>query len=364
MNRPVACILGVAALMVTVVGGCARERNYTVHTLPVALQAPPVVDLEDISLPPPVEERTGERVDRGDLLEVSIIAGLQEDAITTFSIRVGDDWTVLPGIGTFQLVGLRLLEAEQQIAAACVHRGLFRQPHVTVTMKEQRLHWVTVLGGIEKPGMYQLPRGSSCFWDAIASAGGFSEDAGPRVEIQQPAAGNVYAAEGPTHAGPLGVQQASNTVPVPGAPAELICLNLADPVSRNSGRNMYLFDGAVVKVEKRKPEPVTVLGLVKNPQRIEYPVNYGLNLLDVIAEAGGESSSLADKIVVTRRSPDVEGLVTIEASLRAAESNAEDNLPLCPGDIVRIKHTPGTVLLDIGEKIIGRVGVGASVPIP
>jgi len=350
--------------MLIVIGGCARKRNYTVHTLPEPLRAPPVVDLEDISLPPPVEERVGERIDRGDLLEVSIIAGLQEDAITTFSVRVGDDWTVLPGIGTFQLVGLRLLEAEQQIAAACVHHGLFRQPHVTVTMKEQRLHWVTVLGGVEKPGMYQLPRGSSCFWDAIASAGGFSEDAGPRVEIQQPAAATAYAGGGPSDAGPSGVRQASNAEPVSRAPAELICLNLADPASRSRGRNMYLHDGAVVKIEKRKLEPVTVLGLVKQPQRIEYPVNYGLNLLDVIAEAGGESSSLADKIIVTRRSPDGEGLVTIQASLRAAESNAEDNLPLWPGDIVRIKHTPGTVLLDIGEKIIGRVGVGASVPIP
>ena len=346
-------------LVVLVVGGggCARNRHYSASNFPAEYQARPVynaqtVDLSRFAGPP----ASNERVDCGDVLEVSVAAGLGAEAISKFPIRIGDDGKALvPEVGYLELAGLELPGAEQVIAAACVHRELYRQPQVTVTMKHQRANRVTVVGAVKEPGMYELSRGSSCLMGAIVAAGGLDEDAGTKVEIRRPVVPSRLAGRGPqadirlaSHSGDTGRQR-----------VELVCLDLAQTVMQSPESN-YLEDGTVVRVERRHPEPIQVVGLVRNPGQYDFPVSHELRLFGAIAMAGGLSNKIAEKVYVIRCDPQGQGVVVIEANLRTAKHNPNENLRLAQGDIVSVEQTLMTTLIDVIHKV--GIGFGATAP--
>ena len=64
---------------------------------------------------------SSERIHPGDVLDISIAAGLGADAVTEFPLRVSDDgYLPLPEIGPVFVAGLELSGAEHAIAAAAV----------------------------------------------------------------------------------------------------------------------------------------------------------------------------------------------------------------------------------------------------
>ncbi|MFH1921999.1 MAG: polysaccharide biosynthesis/export family protein [Planctomycetota bacterium] len=355
-------VLAAALVLVLACAGCAGQRHYRARKCPAELQAPPVynaqiVDLSRFSGPPVSSERIG----RGDVLEVSLAAGLDADAISRFPARVSDDGQAfLPEIGSLPLAGLELPGAEQMIAAACVHRGLYLQPQVTVTMKRQRMNRITVVGAVKEPGIYELPRESSYVTGAIVTAEGLAEDAGTMVEIRRPAPESRLAAERRTFSEQSGVQLVGDTRDHPQQRVDLVCLDLANEVLQGPASN-YLDDGTVIRVERRHPDPVQVIGLVHKPGQYDFPVNHELRVFGAVAMAGGLSQKMADKVYVIRNSPDGQGTVMIEVSLRAAKRVVEENFLLAPGDIVSVEQTPLTVMMDLVNFV--RFGVGASVPL-
>ena len=127
---------------------------------------------------------SNQRIDRGDVLDVTLGTGYADSVNNTVPVRVGDHGTAnIPLVGKVYLAGFELEGAEQAVAAAGVSRGMFLDPHVTVTMHTQRINRVTVIGAVEKPGVYELPRGSSLL-SALVAAGGMSKDAGTEVELR------------------------------------------------------------------------------------------------------------------------------------------------------------------------------------
>ena len=78
---------------------------------------------------------------------------------------------------------------------------------------------------------------------------------------------------------------------------------------------------------------------------------------EAISRAGGESSMLADKVLVRRRLPHLDGEKVIQLSLSAMNRDTRHDLLLAPGDVVTVEETLGTVFLDV-LKII-RVGISA-----
>ena len=353
---PVRTALLWSAVCMLVAGGCA-STGYTPGTLPPALRAVPIhnaqtVDLSKFAGPPVSNDMIGP----GDVLEVSLAASLEPQGVSRFFVRVGDDgMAVLPEIGALPLAGLDLMQAEQQVINACIHKGLYRQPHVTVSMQRQRMNRVTVVGAVEEPGIHELPRGSSYLLSAIVAAGGLADDAGTKVEVRHPG-GVGRLGVPPGEAGPSPVQPATYT---PRAVPGHVCLDLAEAVHRGS-QGYYLADGSVLTVERRQPPPVQVMGLVRKPQEIEYPVNHDLRLLGALARSGGVSSKVADKIVVLRQRPDGKGAARIRVSLRRAKNSSVENLRLAPGDVVIVEQTLPTVAMDAINNVV-RFTVGSSV---
>jgi polysaccharide export outer membrane protein len=308
---------------------------------------------------------SNERIDRGDVLEVSIAAGLGADAITRFPVRVGETGEAfLPEVGDLPLAGLELSGAEQMISAACVHRGLYRRPQVTVTMDEQAINRLTVVGAVQEPGVYELPRRASYLMSAIVAAGGLAEDAGTDVEIRRSAVAGggdratlaSYQSNSPETAGIASPGEATRA---PEGHVQLVRLDLANETHLGPSGN-YLGDGTVIRVERRHPEPVQVLGLVGNPGQYDYPVNHELRVLGAIAMAGGLTHQVADKVYVIRKTEE-EGAPTvlIEVSLSRAKRHIGENVRLAPGDIVSVEHTPVTVLMEAIRFI--HFGIGSSV---
>ena len=337
--------------------GCAggRHLHYQALSFPDSLQAPEVdnpqiVQWGNLAMPAASNQSIG----RGDVLEVTIAAGLSADNTTTWPIRVNNYSGVaeLPDIGSIPLAGLTLEAAEAAIMQACITRGLFRSPNVTVTFKQQYKNSILVLGGVKEPGRYELSRDRSSLLAAIFAAGGLSKDAGSEIKIRRVGEGADERGSAIVTAGhSVGGQPAGDTLRI----------NLVHETQAVTAGH-YIPDGAVVVIEKRDPQPIQVLGLVKKSGSYPFPHRREVRVLDVIALAGGLSSSVADKVFVIRKLPDQPDqpgrTAIIEVSLMRAKRNAAENIRLQPQDIVTVEHTAATVVLEAIQII--RFGVGAS----
>jgi len=358
--------LGLMCCLLVLAAGCADKSRYYASTLPDHLQVRPIDNVQTVDLSRLATTTvSNEFIDRGDVLEITISAGLTSDDTTTIPARVSESGTAqLPVIGPVHLAGLELEGAEQAIAAACRYRGLYKDPHVTVTMKRQRMNKVTVIGAVEEPGAYDLPRGASDLLSAIVAAGGLAKDAGTHVEIRQP--GTIGGAD-PGRPAPVadsdgnGPRLTAGFSPAPitttTARPKAIRVNLVTAAQEGRG-GVTLDDGAVIMVEKRDPAPVQVIGLVNKPARYDFPVGQDLRVLDAIALAGGVSSNLADKVWVSRRVPGSPDPAVIELSIKEAKQKGNANIRLMPGDVVSVEQTPATILLDTIRLI--NFGVGTS----
>ncbi|MCG6154446.1 polysaccharide biosynthesis/export family protein [Rubinisphaera margarita] len=349
----------------TALTGCSTTKHYQAEKLPPHLMAPPLENAQTIDLTKlATATTTQDLIGAGDVIEVSISAGLAATDTTTFPVRVTDDGAAqLPMIGNVELAGMNLEESEAIIAGVCVDKGLYRAPHVTVTMKRPKLHRITVLGAVEEPATYELRAGQSDVLQAIVAAGGLSKDAGVFVQVRHPG----YRGESDGSSAPLiaeldpesGVQTVSNeSKVVQPIGMQTVRVNLASAATERP-ETLRLNDGGIVMVERRDPKPIHVLGLVKKPNRYEFPISEDLRLLDAVSLASGTDNPLADKVYIIRNTPGSEEPTLIEASLRKAKRNGRADLRLAPGDIVSVEQTPTTALYEavrlIGFGISGRV---------
>jgi polysaccharide export outer membrane protein len=115
----------------------------------------------------------------GDLLEVSLYG--MPDFKTDVRVNSGGEIS-LPMIGTVPVAGLSVEQAETLVAHKLTEKGLFNDPHVTVFEKEYATQGISVLGEVQKPGIYPL-LGSRKLYDAISAAGGTTPKAGRYVLI-------------------------------------------------------------------------------------------------------------------------------------------------------------------------------------
>jgi|SRR5579883_685403 len=110
----------------------------------------------------------------GDLIDVSVFG------VPDYSeeVRVDANGQVtLPYIGTVKLAGMSIQEAEIFLAKRFSDRGIFSNPQVTITDKEYAGQDVTVLGEVQRPGLYPVG-GMRTLFDIISAAGGTSQRAG------------------------------------------------------------------------------------------------------------------------------------------------------------------------------------------
>jgi len=304
----------------------------------------------------------------GDLLEITVATGRDEEKITPTLARVADDGTVdVPIIGPVPVANMEAFDASQNIATLGIQRGMYHHPLVTVEIKSKAVNRITVLGAVQEPGVHELPRGGSDLLSALAAAGGLDEKASTEVEIIRQAKFGLAAQE--VSPPPAAITQDSSEVKLaayqnlgrpptpqlnrqqtPGWQApQTVRLDLASG-NPFSSADYRLSDRDIVRVVSRKKEVVHVTGLVNKPGQFELPKDQEIYLLDAIALAGGRSSPVADKIFVIRQSKNHSGPLLIQASLAKAKQNGAENLRLAAGDTITVEQTPTTAVVDTISK--------------
>lgn len=369
----------VLLLLLTLVVGCQTTggdmftyRNMPPELLAVRRENAQTLDLTRLAR----ASANSDVIDRGDVIEVAISAGLDEKDTVRLPVRVNDVGVAnLPEIGAVTLAGLETEAAEAAIVAVCVERQLYRRPSVTVTMKRQRVNRVTVMGAVNEPNVYELPRGRSDLLAAIVAAKGLAKDAGTIVEIRNPdrsteSRPDPIAAGGLSGVNTVGLKDGStdpsatdalNVGSATGGQMQTIRVDLVSATKTGTG-GYLVADGAVVRVEKRDPEPLHVMGLVRKPDRYDFPIAEDVRVTDAIALAGGTSQTVCNKIYVIRRKANGSDTAVIEVSLREAKRNSAANLRLAPGDVVSVEQTPATIMMEALN--IVRFGISGSLPIP
>ena len=77
-----------------------------------------------------------------------------------------------PLLGSVNLAGLTVQQAEQRIAKGLRDGNFVKQPQVSITVVQARGNQVSVLGQVGRPGRYPLETGEVRMTDMLATAGG------------------------------------------------------------------------------------------------------------------------------------------------------------------------------------------------
>ena len=119
------------------------------------------------------------RLGAGDLLEV----GVYNVPELSTKARIGNSGDVyLPLIDYVHVADLTIEEAQALIEKRLDDGGFVRTPHVTIFVDESTSQGVTILGDVNRPGIYPV-LGDRKLYDLISAAGGFTATAGRKVSI-------------------------------------------------------------------------------------------------------------------------------------------------------------------------------------
>ena len=145
----------------------------------VPVQAPP-----SASQPTPAAvQRSGSPeellIGAGDLLDVGMYG--MPDFKAEVRVNSGGEIS-LPMLGTVMVGGLPVEQAGKLIERRLIQMQLFNDPHVMVFVKDYATQGISVLGEVQKAGIYPL-LGSRTLYDAISAAGGTTPKAGKYVLI-------------------------------------------------------------------------------------------------------------------------------------------------------------------------------------
>ena len=288
----------VSALLVCTIGlfGFGRAFSISVATGSGARQPAKAQAASNIQAFVPASDSTL-LIESGDLLEISVFG--VPDYVR--QVRVSESGQVtLPFIGEVTLVGISVGEAEKLVAKQLSDMEVFRDPQVIILEKEYSAQDITILGEVQKPGIYSLA-GKRTLFDAISAAGGTSTKAGDTVII--------------THRDrPLAPES----------------IKLSYDASGSPNSNVPVLPGDTVAISKAGI--VYVVGDVRVPTGVVLE-NSNLTVLKAIAMAQGLNPTASqDKTRIIRRTPD--GQQQIPIPLKKILSAQAPDPKLQPDDIV------------------------------
>jgi polysaccharide export outer membrane protein len=263
-------------------------------------------------------------VGAGDLLVVSVYGASDFNT----EVRVADSGEVsLPLIGSVHVAGLTVEQAETLVQQRLSEGGYFTNPQVSIFEKEYATQGISVLGEVQKPGIYPL-LGSRALFDAVSAAGGLTPKAGNTITI--------------THRG---------------NPKEAKTVTLPPNQAFTPENNIPVFPGDTVVVSKAGI--VYVVGDVRMPSGLVME-NARLTVLQAIAMAQGTNTTAKlDKAVLIRKSSDGPEQIPIPLT-RIMAAKAPD-MALQPEDIVFIPRSEGKAAVRRSLEAIVTAATGAAI---
>jgi len=226
------------------------------------------------------------RINPGDILNVVIFDIIAPEEREPFELQVDPRGFVeIPQLGRIDVGDKTTEEATVAIEETIKARNLIADPLVQVTAISQRGQTFTILGAIQSPGLYPIPKADYRLLEALSAAGAFDESIGEVYVIRQvPLVDEVVTGKGenlegstPTLRGP----SAPGAQPRQPAPSGDDLLKIIDDIA-----------------PEKKDEPATppgAPGAMRPQDAPSQPAGEPQRpLIDLIEEDGEEGGQMAD----------------------------------------------------------------------
>jgi len=278
-----------------------------------------------------------------DLLEISVF----DVEKLNKTVRVSSQGNIsLPLIGTLRVKGLTANELEKEIRQLLAEKYL-QDPQVSVFVKEYRSQRISVIGAVEKPGVFEVS-GQKTILDLLAMAGGLKEDAGQLLFLIRPSS-NSSAPPLEEAAAQRG-ERAEPGLPIP----QTFVIDLGDLlVKGNLTLNVPLLHGDLLNIPMSGK--IYVAGEVKAPGG--FPIKgKSITVGQSVAMAGGPTPKAdGPETKIIRYAGKEKEILSV--NLDAIQKGEEEDLVLKENDIVMVpKSGRKAFFTELWEFLKGRVG--------
>ena len=295
-------------------------------TQPLAAPSSPTQAPEGPPLTSSPLEEAGHRLGLNDVVAVAVLEAPELNA----SVRVSEHGDIsLPLVGSLRAAGLTPRDLEAAIAAR-LREKYIRDPHVTIRLADVQSQPVSVIGAVNRPGIYQL-RGGHTLLETLALAGGLSGEAGDTVVVKRGNSRSVVPLEGGDGGG---------CAPAGDDACGVVEVNLkALLASATSPLDVIVRPGDVVAV--RSAAVVYVVGAVNKPGAFHVPGHEQLTVLRALALGGGVTPIAATQDVQVLRHGGTAGRAEMTVDLDALLAGRTPDIPLHPQDVLFVPTSGG-----------------------
>jgi polysaccharide biosynthesis/export protein len=249
--------------------------------------------IRSFGMPPASSSTHDYAIGSGDLLNISVfdVPELSRDVRVNQSGSIG-----IPLVPTrVHVAGLTEIQAQQVIADVLQADGLVSHPEVSVLVKEHKSRPITIVGAVVHPMVYDADQ-SVTLLEALAEAGGITNDAGDTIIVTHPRAAFVMIPNPEPASTPA--PGSADSEPVPSEAPE----NGSSDAKSNSNPSAF---PAVQDTDKTQVPPSATTNLQASPSTVPTPLG---------------------------------NITTVNLSELLERGVMQNNIRLQPGDIVTVPH--------------------------
>jgi polysaccharide export outer membrane protein len=119
-------------------------------------------------------------IGEGDVLKITVY---DHPDLTTIERVTGEGTITLPLIGLIRVDGLTVSQISERISALLAD-GFIVNPQVTIFIQEFKSKKASIMGQVNRPGLYELS-GQTTFLELLSKSGGLTKDAGDKAIIKR-----------------------------------------------------------------------------------------------------------------------------------------------------------------------------------